>query len=136
MQEDTGVKYRVGRTHKLFIHWKMRNPGVRVVEADTLKGKVGECVLFTLIFECGLILAFHKTRLSRPPMTPRASPWGSPPGACSADIGMHCRRRSLRMEPARSASTRRAPYEQDRSRKENDEPNPRTNNEISMRNNS
>ncbi len=40
----------------------MQNPGVKVVEADTLKGKVGGCVLFTLIFECALVLAFHKER--------------------------------------------------------------------------
>ena len=32
----------------------MQNPDVKVVEADTLKGKVGGCVLFTLIFACGL----------------------------------------------------------------------------------
>ena len=58
----TDAKCRVGRTYGLFIHWQMQNPGVKVVEADTLKGKVGGCVLFTLIFECGLVLAFHKER--------------------------------------------------------------------------
>lgn len=37
----TDAKCRVGRTHELFVHWKMQHPGVRVVEADTLKRKVG-----------------------------------------------------------------------------------------------
>ena len=58
----TDAKCRVGRTHDLFVLWKEQHPGVRVVEADTLKGRQGGCVLFTLIFECGLMLAFHKER--------------------------------------------------------------------------
>ena len=58
----TDAKCRVGRTHDLFVLWREQHPGVRVVEADTLKGRQGGCVLFTLIFECGLMLAFHKER--------------------------------------------------------------------------
>lgn len=58
----TNAKCRVGRTHDLYVLWREENLGVRAVEADTLKGQIGGSVLFTLIFECELMLAFHKER--------------------------------------------------------------------------
>ena len=61
-ETKTNAKCRVGRTHDLFVLWKEQNQGVRVPEADTLKGRVGGSVLFTIQFECQLMLAFHKER--------------------------------------------------------------------------
>ena len=58
----TDARCRVGRTHDLFVLRKEQHPGARVVEADTLKGRQGGCVLFTLVFECGLMPAFHRER--------------------------------------------------------------------------
>ena len=58
----TDAKCRVNRTHDLFVLWKEQNPGALVPEADTLKGQVGGCVLFTIQFPCQLMMAFHKER--------------------------------------------------------------------------
>ena len=58
----TDAKCRVNRTHDLFVLWKEQNPGVLVPEADTLKGRIGGDVLFTIDFPCQLMMAFHKER--------------------------------------------------------------------------
>ena len=58
----TDAKCRVNRTHDLFVLWKEQNPGALVPEADTLKGRIGGDVLFTIDFPCQLMMAFHKER--------------------------------------------------------------------------
>ena len=58
----TDAKCRVNRTHDLFVLWKEQNPGALVPEADTLKGQMGGCVIFTIQFPCQLMMAFHKER--------------------------------------------------------------------------
>jgi hypothetical protein len=58
----TDAKCRVDRTHDLFVLWNEQNPGALVPEADTLKGRIGGDVLFTIQFPCQLMMAFHKER--------------------------------------------------------------------------
>ena len=60
----TDAKCRVNRTHDLFVLWKEQNPGVLVPEVDTLKGRLGGSVLFTVQFPCQFMMAFHKERES------------------------------------------------------------------------
>ena len=61
-ETKTDAKCRVGRTYELFVLWRQENPDMRAVECDTIKGRVGGSVVFTLIFECELMLAFLKER--------------------------------------------------------------------------
>ncbi len=56
----TKAKCRIGRTHDLFIVWKSENPGALVPEVDTIKGRVGGKVIFTIQFPCGFMLGFIK----------------------------------------------------------------------------
>ncbi len=61
-QTKTDAKCRVNRTHNLFILWKEQNPGVLVPEVDTLKGRIGGKVLFTIQFPCQFMMAFIRER--------------------------------------------------------------------------
>jgi len=54
----TDAKCRVGRTYEEYLAFLALNFGVQVVELDTVIGAVGGKVLFTLMFACGLMLAF------------------------------------------------------------------------------
>ena len=54
----TDAKCRVGRTYEEFLAFIALNFGCQIVELDTVIGSVGGKVLFTLIFPCGLMLAF------------------------------------------------------------------------------
>ena len=54
----TDAKCRVGRTYEEYCAFLALNFGVRVVELDTVIGAIGGKVLFTLMFACGLMLAF------------------------------------------------------------------------------
>ena len=54
----TDAKCRVGRTYEEFCAFLALNFGIRVVELDTVVGAIGGKVLFTLMFTCGLMLAF------------------------------------------------------------------------------
>jgi len=58
----TNARCRVGRTYKEYLAFLAANPGIRHVELDTVIGRVGGKVLFTLQFECGLMLAFLRDR--------------------------------------------------------------------------
>ena len=63
----TDAKCRVGRTYEEFCAFLALNFGVRVVELDTVIGAIGGKVLVTLMFTCGLMLAF--LRDARPSQT-------------------------------------------------------------------
>ena len=54
----TDAKCRVGRTYEDYLAFLALNFGVRAVELDTVIGAIGGKVLFTLMFTCGLMLAF------------------------------------------------------------------------------
>ena len=54
----TDAKCRVGRTYEEYCAFLALNFGVQTVELDTVIGSVGGKVLFTLMFACGLMLAF------------------------------------------------------------------------------
>ena len=54
----TDAKCRVGRTYEEYLAFLALNFGVQVVELDTVIGAIGGKVLFTLMFTCGLMLAF------------------------------------------------------------------------------
>jgi len=56
----TNAKCRVGRTYREYLAFLAANPGIRHVELDTVKGSISGKVLFTMVFECGLALAFLK----------------------------------------------------------------------------
>ena len=59
-ETKTNAKCRVGRTYREYLAFLAANPGIRHVELDTVKGSVSGKVLFTMVFECGLALAFLK----------------------------------------------------------------------------
>lgn len=54
----TDAKCRVGRTYEEYLAFLGLNFGVQTVELDTVIGSVGGKVLFTMMFTCGLMLAF------------------------------------------------------------------------------
>ena len=54
----TDAKCRVGRTYEDYLAFLALNFGVQAVELDTVIGAIGGKVLFTLMFSCGLMLAF------------------------------------------------------------------------------
>ena len=54
----TDAKCRVGRTYEEYCAFLALNFGVQTVELDTVIGSAGGKVLFTLMFTCGLMLAF------------------------------------------------------------------------------
>ena len=58
-ETKTNAKCRVGRTYGEFVAYRKANPGLAVVEMDTVVGRNGGKVLFTFQFnDCGLMLAF------------------------------------------------------------------------------
>ena len=59
-ETKTNAKCRVGRTYREYLAFLAANPGIRHVELDTVNGSVSGKVLFTMVFECGLALAFLK----------------------------------------------------------------------------
>ena len=61
-ETKTNAKCRVGRTYREYLAFLAANPGIRHVELDTVKGSVSGKVLFTMVFESGLALAFLKDR--------------------------------------------------------------------------
>ena len=54
----TDTKCRVGRTYEDYLSFLGLNFGIQPVEIDTVLGSVGGKVLFTMMFPCGLMLAF------------------------------------------------------------------------------
>ena len=54
----TDAKCRVGRTYDDYLSFLGLNFGIQPVEIDTVLGSVGGKVLFTMMFPCGLMLAF------------------------------------------------------------------------------
>ena len=59
LEHKVDSKCRLGRTYQDYQLFIGENPGIRVVEMDSVIGKVGGKVLFTMQFvSCGLMLAF------------------------------------------------------------------------------
>ena len=57
----TDAKCRVGRTYEEYLTFLGLNFGIQTVELDTVIGSIGGKVLFTMMFPCGLMIAFlHK----------------------------------------------------------------------------
>ena len=54
----TDARCRVGRTYQDYLSFLGLNFGVQPVEIDTVIGSVGGKVLYTMMFSCGLMLAF------------------------------------------------------------------------------
>ena len=54
----TDAKCRVGRTYQDYLSFLGLNFGIQPVEIDTVVGAVNGKVLFTMMFSCGLMLAF------------------------------------------------------------------------------
>ena len=54
----TDARCRVGRTYQDYLSFLGINFGVQPVEIDTVMGSVGGKVLYTMMFSCGLMLAF------------------------------------------------------------------------------
>ena len=55
---ETDARCRVGRTYWDYLSFLGLNFGVQPVEVDTVIGSVGGKVLYTMMFSCGLMLAF------------------------------------------------------------------------------
>lgn len=63
LEHKVDTKCRLGRTLRDYQLYIGENPGVRVVEMDSVIGRVGGKVLFTMQFvSCGLMLAFLRER--------------------------------------------------------------------------
>jgi len=63
LEHKVDSKCRLGRTYQDYLRFIGENPGVRVVEMDSVIGRVGGKVLFTMQFvSCGLMLAFLRER--------------------------------------------------------------------------
>ncbi len=63
VEHKVDTKCRLGRTYDQFLAFTAATPDVRVVEMDSLIGRVGGQVLLTLMFrDCGLMLAFLRDR--------------------------------------------------------------------------
>jgi IS30 family transposase len=63
VEHKVDTKCRLGRTHAEFLAFTAENPGFRVVELDSVIGRVGGKVLLTMLFrDCGLMLAFLRER--------------------------------------------------------------------------
>ena len=54
----TDAKCRVGRTYEEYLTFLGLNFGIQTVELDTVIGSIGGKVLFTMMFPCGLMIAF------------------------------------------------------------------------------
>jgi IS30 family transposase len=54
----TDARCRVGRTYQDYLSFLGLNFGMQPVEIDTVIGSIGGKVLFTMMFSCGLMLAF------------------------------------------------------------------------------
>jgi len=63
VEHKVDTKCRIGRTYADFLAFTAANPDARVVEMDSVIGRVGGKVLLTLLFrDCGLMLAFLRDR--------------------------------------------------------------------------
>jgi transposase, IS30 family len=63
VEHKVDAKCRIGRTHADFLAFTAAAPDARVVEMDSVIGRVGGRVLLTLLFrDCGLMLAFVRDR--------------------------------------------------------------------------
>ena len=63
VEHKVDTKCRIGRTYADFQAFMAATPDVRVVEMDSLIGRIGGKVLLTLLFrDCGLMLAFLRER--------------------------------------------------------------------------
>jgi IS30 family transposase len=63
VEHKIDTRCRLGRTHADFLAFTAANPGARIVEMDSVIGRVGGKVLLTLLFrDCGLMLAFLRGR--------------------------------------------------------------------------
>ena len=59
LEHKVDPKCRLGRNYQDYQHFIGENPGIRVVEIDSVIGKIGGKVLFTMQFvSCSLMLAF------------------------------------------------------------------------------
>lgn len=63
LEHKVDSKCRLGRTYQDYLRFVGENPGIRVVEMDSVIGSIGGKVLFTMQFvSCGLMLAFLRER--------------------------------------------------------------------------
>lgn len=65
----TDAKCRVGRTYQDYLAFLGLNSGIQPVEIDTVIGSVDGKVLFTMMFSCGLMLAFLRDAKTSNTMT-------------------------------------------------------------------